>query len=198
MFDVGAPGRGSDGGVFRNSEIGKRFFSQSMNLPKSCQVGNDGPVLPFYIVGDEGFPLAKFIMRPYARRGILGMRQKIFNYRLSRARRIAECGFGIFVQRFRIFRQPLISKVSTAIKVIKAAVCIHNFLIAEQSDGFVSENFIEEMQASSHTYGLVENENINFEPIPTSAIKIRDKLAEYFMYNGSVPWQWEKVRNADF
>ena len=82
MVDIGAPGRNSDGGIFRRSEIGKRFFAKSMNLPEPSKIGQNGPVAPYFLIGDEGFPLAEFLMRPYSRRSKLSFRQQVFNYRL--------------------------------------------------------------------------------------------------------------------
>lgn len=97
MCDIGALGRMADGGVFRESEMGKRFFDNNMDLPKPTQITPEGSRLPYFLIGDEGLPLEKFMMRPYARRSQLNIRQQVFNYRLCRARRIVECSFGLLV-----------------------------------------------------------------------------------------------------
>lgn len=54
-IDVGAQGRQSDGGVFKNSKMGKKFFNGTFDLPDPSEIFPGGPVLPFYLVGDEAF-----------------------------------------------------------------------------------------------------------------------------------------------
>ena len=64
--------------------------------------------MPFHIVGDEAFPLQRNLMWPFAgRAGGLSQKQKVFNYRLSRARRIVENTFGILAARWRVFQRPI-------------------------------------------------------------------------------------------
>lgn len=167
-----------------------------MDLPEATNVGDDGPI-PYYIIGDEGFPLEEFLMRPYSKRGKLSMRQKVFNYRLCRARRIVECAFGIFVQRFRIFRRPIIANVATVIRVVKAAVCLHNFIMDKDPQD-LDDKIIENLRGISTSEGMMENNEENCDPITDKAVDIRNKLARYFYYEGSVSWQWQKVRNVEY
>ena len=61
---------------------------------------------PYVFVADEAFPLRTYIMKLYAHRG-LNATERIFNYRLSRARRIVENAFGILATRFRVFRTKI-------------------------------------------------------------------------------------------
>lgn len=66
-------------------------------------------------------------MKPYSHRW-LSDEERIFNYRLSRARRVAENAFGILAARFCIFCRPISLSVETIDFVIKAACALHNWL----------------------------------------------------------------------
>ncbi|XP_029341005.1 uncharacterized protein LOC107883237 [Acyrthosiphon pisum] len=90
-IDVGAYGRESDSTVFKDYPFGKKLYSEELNLPAPTCLPNtaDSPQ-PFVIVADDAFGLHKNVLRPYPGRGLTDKR-RIFNYRLSRARRIVEC-----------------------------------------------------------------------------------------------------------
>ena len=99
--DIGDYGSNSDGGIFKNSKFGKAFMNNELGIlgPKTLDHWPERGVLPHCIVADEAFPLRCCLMRPYPRTNngqTLPGDQKIFNYRLSRARRIVENAFGIW------------------------------------------------------------------------------------------------------
>lgn len=84
-----------------------------------------GNVLPtnLYNVGDETFPLKKYLLRPYPRVQ-LNDKGRIFNYRLSRARRVIENAFGILVSRWRILTKLLCCSPENAEHLVKALICL--------------------------------------------------------------------------
>lgn len=68
LVDIGAQGRQSDGGVFRNSVMGSAFEQNKMNVPPPNELYPDGPLIPYFIDGDEAFGLISYIQRPYSGR----------------------------------------------------------------------------------------------------------------------------------
>ncbi|XP_015374372.1 PREDICTED: uncharacterized protein LOC107169215 [Diuraphis noxia] len=87
--NIGAYGKSSDGGIFSSSKMGKAFEKNKFNVPDGRVLPGTNEVLPYAIIGDEAFPLKSYILRPYP--GIQIHRdetKKIFNERLSRARKV--------------------------------------------------------------------------------------------------------------
>lgn len=115
-IDIGAQGRHSDGDVFDHCSLKHMIEQNELHIPEN-----------FVFVGDEAFPLKSYLMKPYPRRE-LNTDCKIFNDRLSRAKRTVENALGILVSRFRISEKPIVTSVPTAVKIVKAACALHNWL----------------------------------------------------------------------
>ncbi|XP_067204132.1 putative nuclease HARBI1 isoform X1 [Linepithema humile] len=202
LVDIGGEGRQSDGGIFTHSNFGQRFQQNQMTLPQPRPIESSGPALPFILVADEAFALTHYMMRPYPRSGRLNCQRKVFNYRLSRARRMIESVFGILAAKWRIYRRPIIASVSIAVKIVQATVCLHNFVIQNENKLPLSERRYSRIlsEVELRTSGaLQEINNANRTNTHTRlASRIRDDFATYFENNGAVPWQWKKVLLNDF
>jgi len=72
------------------------------------------------------------LMKPYGKH-TSGHDEHIFNYRLSRVRRVVENAFGILATRFRVFPQPLNINVDNVDAVVMASCVLHNFLRKKSS-----------------------------------------------------------------
>ena len=66
-------------------------------------------------------------MKPYSHRYQI-VPERIFSYRLSRARRVVENAFGILAHRFRCLLHTLHVKPSYAVKITKACMTLHNIM----------------------------------------------------------------------
>lgn len=177
--NIGAPGKNSDSGIFRESELFKKIEQDALNLPPSKLLpGNSSPV-PYVFLADDAFGLSKNIMIPYARKN-LTYKKKIFNYRHCRARRMIECTFGILTNKFRLFHRPMNIDIDLVNDVIKCCCILHNFIR------------IREGYAAEHTlviHGLRDIESSELER-NARGNQIRDRFANYFITeDGRVEWQ---------
>lgn len=182
--DVGSCGKNSDGGVLAHSDLGKRLKNRSLGVPADKQLLNHS--LPFVIVGDEAFPLETYILRPYPR-DRLTLARRVFNYRLSRARRVSENAFGILVQQWRVFQRPFQCKLELVDKITKACLVLHNYLRKDIRGASLGE---EEEVADLTDSALAELPRLSKSRYKLLTRQNRDKFAECFMLpGGSVPWQ---------
>lgn len=183
--DIGSYGKDCDSSVFKRSSLWKSIINNENELPtEKCINGIESAALPYFLVGDEAFALHKHLLRPYGGNN-LGIKKRIFNYRLSRARRYVECTFGILSNKWRIFHRPINVEPNFAVEIVKACVVLHNFI--RDRDGYQPEDcdFITGLydipRETQSRGGLTPN-------------NIRNILSDYFVSNtGAVPWQMSKI-----
>lgn len=104
--------------------------------PRPINSLNETP-LPYVIVADEAFAMSENLMRPFGGK-LLSYEKKIFNYRLTLARRYIECIFGIMCNKWRILHRPLDVNIDFAEYIVKAICVLHNYVITR--DGFSYED----------------------------------------------------------
>jgi len=102
FVDAGCQGRISDAGVFQNCQLNKRLKSNSLDLPLLAPLPGRRKKVPYFCIGDGAIPLTENIMKPFPGLHSKGTPQRIYNYRLSRARRVVENVFGIISSVFRV------------------------------------------------------------------------------------------------
>ena len=184
--DVGSKGRGSDGGIFQNSSLYNALETNSLAIPTD-----------FVIVGDDAFPLKTYLMKPYSRRN-MSLSERIYNYRISRARRVVKNAFGILASKFRVFEKPISLKLETVDKVVLACCTIHNWL-RKTNPCYVSGGLIDYEDENHHVFlgSWRQDKNSGLRDLPTTlhrnatlqAQQTREKYRDYFNNEGSVPWQ---------
>lgn len=206
FVDVGSNGRVSDGGVFGQSALSHALETNSLNLPAETALPGRVKPQPFVIVGDEAFPLRHNLMKPFSGKSITRYEQRIFNYRLSRARRIVENAFGILANRFRVFLSRIPLSPEKVQLVVLAACALHNFLRTQEceqnSDGWLDT---EDITTGELTQGSWRQTGTNgsWHPLSTStsrrssdyAAEVRNEFCEYFSSEGKVQWQDYSVRD---
>ncbi|XP_040275706.1 protein ALP1-like [Bufo bufo] len=178
-IDVGSYGSSSDSAVFGHSDFGQMLITNALDLPGNTTLpGTTYPSMPFVFVDDEAFALGEHLMRPYSSRG-LSIARRVFNNRLTRARRVVKCAFGILSNKWRVLHSPIHLKLETAISAVKAACALHNFV--RQRDGFNFEDSLSHSMESPNRSGVRGT---------THGAAIRDHFTAYFMSpQGELPWQ---------
>ena len=197
----------SDGGVFKNCNLYQALEKQQLNIPQPTTLPGTQILFPFVIVADDAFPLKDYILKPYSQRGLTRER-RIFNYRLSRARRVVENAFGILANRFRVFMTPISLQPEKVEKSVMACCVLHNFLRAkvESSVIYMPPGSVDIEDPDTHgvrpgdwhkgqqATGLLPISHQAGNRHSNSAQAIRNQLCQYFnSLHGSVPRRWNMV-----
>lgn len=180
VVDIGSYGRLSDHGIFENSSFYSEFLVGKTILPAKPLPGTNVPV-PHVLVGDEGFGLHTFLMRPFPKTAANNdPHKKKFNRRLSRARRVVENGFGILVQKWRIFHRPIETDVDTAVSIVQACCCLHNYIIINNNCDVAAE--VEEQTGNEQPRALLPQTPSN-RRANNAALEVRQCFVNYFINN---------------
>lgn len=146
-INTGSNGRVSDGGILQETDFYNALVNKTLNLPPPKKLAGVDVALPYVFIGDAAFPLKENLMKPYPQKQITH-HEKIFNYRLSRARRVVENSFGILTSRFGVFQRCFSINLKNVDEIILACCVLHNFLLKH------SKNYL---QPSNLDFENVEN-----------------------------------------
>ena len=186
----------SDSQIFNDSELKECILNGSIGWPQPDKLPNDDKVTPYFILGDDIFALRIYLMKPYSTR-FMSKEQRIFNYRISRGRRVVENAFGILAQRWQILLRTMQQASDNVRLIVEACVCLHNLM---------------RMRYSTLQNSVLDTEDENHQIIPgiwrdaglmhalkkikgatranTSGKQQQEYLQHYFSSPaGSVPWQ---------
>lgn len=200
--NVGANGRAHDAAVFNESSLQEGIKNNLFDFPPDTELPGSSNKVPYVFVSDEAFRLTSRVLKPYGERSVNS--NKVFNYRLSRARRVVENAFGILANKFQIFQKEIDLPVEKVNKITFAACALHNYIRAR--DGFdVKLLDFENTNAVSYNHGSWRNEVMLTDLQRThgnrsgeDGRKVRNAYSEYFNTNGSVPWQNDAIQKFNF
>ena len=202
FVSVGSHGQESDGGVWGACELGQMLEAQDQGgpqvLPDPEPLPGSAVSLPHVLVGDEAFPLRQHLMRPFPGSRLTDDERRVFNYRLSRARRTSENAFGILAQRWRVYRGPIGCDVENTKLIVLATCVLHNLL---------REKDVQARRGGPGAYGYLAPEErgdvTGLRDVggagathnhPRQAAQIREQYVRYFSGAGSVAWQLDSIR----
>lgn len=187
--DIGSFGREGDAGIFNKCQLGRAIRNQTFDTPGPAPLPGSDICAPHIFLGDEAFALLENLLKPYPREQSLVDRTKaIFNYRLSRARRIVENAFGLLTQNFRIYLTPIDMNIDVTEDLVTVTCILHNMIIKERGVGEPTD------VPPNNFEPFDEYHEIESDSRKELKFKIRDTYREYFNTIGSVPWQNETFR----
>lgn len=198
--DVGNQGSSSDAQVFNHSQLRNGLENGTLGLPDPEPLPHDDRPTPYFLVGDDAFPLRSWMMKPFSHRG-LTKDERIFNYRLSRARRVVENSFGILAHRWRCMLGTMQQDPERARVIVMAAMCLHN-LMRLRYPGLQNNDLDQEDDAGNHIPGAWRNDRVleDMDLVPRGNVANREgkRLRTYLKhyYNSDVarlPWQDDMI-----
>ena len=167
---VGWPGSVHDARVLSNSGIFAKANSNQLFQGIPSKLIGDQDVYPL-ILGDPAYPLLSWLMKPYPENANTPRIERIFNYRLSRARMTAENTFGRWKGRFIRLTKRVDIEVSSLGSIVVASCILHN-ICEVQNNAFLPH--WELQHVNDEVVMHIGDDNAN------DAVDIRDCLAQCF------------------
>ena len=191
----------------------------SLCLPQDECLPNVLTKARYCFMGNETLPLKESLQRPYPGKNF-SEKLRIYNYRLSRARRVVENALrvlGIVSSRWKFLRSPIQMQPQKALKSILAAIALLNWLkgitilkslmvayivlLATLTTKIVTALYIKEpgyqmFYEAGALPGIIQ---IGPNKHSKAAEKFRALMADYFVSpQGQLPWQYDYVRRTGY
>nr|CAI5839354.1 unnamed protein product [Callosobruchus analis] len=196
---IGCQGRMPKCGVYKNTSFHKALQENQFNIPMPESLPGSTRCLPYVFVADDAFPLRVDMLKPFRQTDLNSRERKIFNYRLSRARRIVENAFGILASRFRIYHTAINVQPENIEKIVMATCVLHNFLIEHTPSSYAPRDCFNQENTENGTiitsgYDTTDSNMENLRRrhqgnIMSDAKNVRIEFSNYFVNEGKVPWQ---------
>lgn len=171
---VGHAGKHHDAHVLRESSLYHKACADEL-LP-SWTENIDNTDVPLFLIGDPAYHLLPWLMKAYPGNN-LTEEQKLFNYRLSRARMTIECAFGRLKGRWRCLLKRLYNDITSVSEIVKSCCTLHN--ICEIHGDFFDEDWLQGVDHDVNNFNQEQNdENIN-----TAGKSIRKAITNWLKEN---------------
>ncbi|KAI6171705.1 DDE Tnp4 domain-containing protein [Aphelenchoides besseyi] len=197
----GSYGHNSDAGIFDRTDFRQKMREESLNLPPPRCLPSTDVSVPYYFIGDGAFPLLINLQKPISKRNLTD-EERIFNYRISRGRRVIENVFGILAAKWRVLQKPIETSVQTADQIIKALVVLHNFLIEEAVTSQSPARLADPDDNDTETWRSMVDVPLstpsnmrttrNNNPVHDAKV-VRNHLIRFFNNEGAVEWQDSRI-----
>ena len=205
--NIGSPGMSSDSTIWTLSRFRAHIEAGTIGFPEPITLAGDenenSRKIEFHLVADDAFALSTKMMKPFSHRSQV-QRERIFSYRLSRARRVIENAFGLLSARFRVFEKSIALHPEKAKTITLCCCVLHNLFLERQPPARTTRNFMDQEDADHNLIPGTWREDTNIDLLtrgrggrPTTQGKaMRDYLSHYFMSPaGRVSWQERSINN---
>lgn len=149
--DIGCNGRANDAAVYNNSSLCEGIRQNLFDFPEDVMLPGMDIALPYVIVADDAFKLTGRILKPHSQKS--SVEHKVFNYRLSRARRIVENAFGIMANKFQVLQKDINLSVRKVELVTLTTCILHNFIRIKDENSYTYNVDKENIQSVMFTPG---------------------------------------------
>ncbi len=119
----GFPGNSHDAIIFQSKSLWE-------NIKEHGFIPDIGQNIADVIIGDFAFPFQPWLLKPYTN-AVLTEKQRYFNFRLSRARMVAEGAFGQLKDRWRVLLRRNESSPHEAKTATLTCMVLHNICISK-------------------------------------------------------------------
>ena len=154
------------------------------------------------MVADEAFKLSPHLLKPFPGPQP-NLKERVYNYRLCRCRRIIENTFGILTSRFRIFHRAIEVQPDFVTDIVVACCVLHNYMRREAHTQYMSAGTVDQdLPDGSFVGGEWRQDRVDLDPLQSDrqrnpsvyAKRVRASMADYFLTpEGETEWQYDMV-----
>ncbi|XP_077485790.1 uncharacterized protein LOC144096777 [Amblyomma americanum] len=176
-INVGSPGRCHDASVYGRSKLHTLIENGTFSSPMAMIEGTSVPPI---LLCDQAFPLSPNLQKPFPN-AQPGSSEAVFNYNLSKTRRIVENGFGRLKARFRFVMKRMECRLNKAKLAIRAA-CVHHNICEAMKDSVEPQ-----WESEARALDLYAQPSRNTGECSGGGQEVRHALANYF---------WKEAQHA--
>jgi hypothetical protein len=130
-----------EGFFTRDAAYTKHWKLAFLSFPPTIPLPGQTQQVRYFFAADDAFAMRHYIMKPYPFKDESAP-NRIFNYWLSRTRRIVENMFGIIANRYHVLRKPLIQNPHRHCKYCASGLCSAQYSDVNTRTDFLSTVWI--------------------------------------------------------
>ncbi|XP_077509345.1 uncharacterized protein LOC144120619 [Amblyomma americanum] len=169
---AGSPGRCHDSHVYSQSDLAETVERPLFKTPVTVI---NGTAVPPIILCDQAFALTGHLMKPFPHNGPLQEEKRLFNYHLSKTRRIVENAFGRMKARFRYTMKRMECEIRHVPVIIRACCTLNN--MCEDFGARLPQQWLDEV--SQHDRAFEQPAHTTQLEVDSGA-SVRAALVHYF------------------